>query len=248
MEAGAARFTMVADLPRWLIDLDGVMELTEHENSPKIRVALNGPIDNPERTIDTRELQAFLVTRLVESAIRNYGEGEGEGEGEGVRDLLNVLTGNQGASGESEAQQPQPEAEAEEQAATEEEAPQLDEPNQEMDAETLLNILTDTQGTAGQGETSEPAAPAEEAAPVEEAAPAEEPQAATAEPAEEEQPQELDAQTLFNILTGSQGNAGQEEQEQPASEPAQAEEQQQEQQQQQLDTEQLLQNLLQGSN
>ena len=205
MEAGAARVTMVADLPRWLIDLNGVMELTEHEGSPKIKVSLTGPIDNPERVIDSRELQAFLVQRLIETAIRKYGDGDGDG---GAASILNVLTGNQGDTQEQAPEQPAEEPQA---AEPQTDVPQAEEPQPE--------------------EAQAPEPPAEQPVVI------------------EQQPQELNAETLLNILTGSQQGSNQQEQEQQAPE-QQAEEPaaepQQEQQQQPLNTENLLQDLLKG--
>ena len=164
VEAGAARFTMVADLPKWLIDLQGVLELTEHETSPKIKISVTGPIDNPERVIDSRELQAFLVQRLIETAIRKYGDGEGGS----TSDLLNILTGNQGGADQEQVEEPEV-----------------------------------------------PAQPSEEQPPEEPVAPE---QQADEQPAPEPQPQELNAETLLNILTGNQGGTSQQEQEQTAPE------------------------------
>jgi hypothetical protein len=191
MQAGAARATMVADLPRWLIDLQGVMELTEHANSPKIKISVTGPLDNPERVIDTRELQAFLVQRLVETAIRKYGDDEGGG----ASDLLNILTGNQGGAAQQQVEEPAaPEPQAEVEPATEqpvvEQAPE--QPAEEPAVEQ-----------APEQSAEEPAA--EQPAEVE----------PVAEPEPEPQPQELNAETLLNILTGDQGTADQGQAEAP---------------------------------
>jgi len=270
MEAGAAHFTMVADLPRWLIDLKGVMELTEHENSPKIRVSVTGPIDNPNRVVDTTELQNFLVQRAIETAIRKYGDGEGGS----ASDLLNVLTG-QGLSGsQSSQEQAPPEPQAEEPAAPEapsqepaaEQPAAVEQQPQELNAETLLNILTGNEGGAdtGAGESQvqqapeptaeEPAAAeqpaaeepsAEQPAAVEQPA-AEEPAAQETQPAQEapaepQQTQELNAETLLNILTGNQGGSNNQEQ------PPANEDSGQQQGEQPLNTENLLKDLLGGS-
>ncbi len=174
MEAGAARFTLLADLPRWLIDLDGVMELTEHENSPRILVAIDGPIDNPSRVVDTRELQAFLVQRAVETAIRKYGDDDGGTAGQ----LLNILTGNQPdadastppVTGEPVIEDVEviEEAPSQEQPAEgadpakdqpvvqpepKPEPPPEDPKNlEDLNAEDLLNILTGNQGQTGGGD------------------------------------------------------------------------------------------------
>ena len=242
MEAGAARFTMVADLPKWLIDLKGVMELTEHDNSPKIRISVVGPIDNPERVIDTTELQNFLVQRAIETAIRKYGDDEGGT----ASDLLNVLTGNQGAAVEQPAaEQAAPEPQAEEPAA---EQPAAAEPEpQELNAETLLNILTDDQADSAGGQVEEQQAPepaAEEPADTQQTAAEQVPEAQPedAAPADQQQGQDLNAETLLNILTGNQGNSGGQEEQAPAEEPAQ-----QQEGEQPLNTETLLQDLLEDS-
>lgn len=174
MEAGAAHFTLLADLPRWLIDLDGVMELTEHENSPRILVAIDGPIDNPSRTVDTRELQAFLVQRAVETALRKYGDDDGGAAGQ----LLNILTGNQPDADAStppvteETPPAEPviedvevieEAPSQDQAVSQPETPPQEPKNvEDLNAEDLLNILTGNQGQTSGDDQQAGEAPAEE--------------------------------------------------------------------------------------
>ncbi len=211
MEAGAARFTLLADLPRWLIDLDGVMELTEHENSPRILISIDGPIDNPNRVVDTRELQAFLVQRAVETAIRKYGDDEGGAAGQ----LLNILTGKQ------------PDAEAATPPVTEEAQP----------VDPVIEDAEVIEEAPSQGESVEEAVPAEDQAVVQ---PEPKPEPPPEEPLDV---RELDAEDLLNILTGNQGETGDNQQAEEA--PAQ-EQPSQEGGNQPLNTETLLKDLLEG--
>ncbi|MEM7120880.1 MAG: AsmA family protein [Pseudomonadota bacterium] len=216
MEAGAARFTLLADLPRWLVDLDGVMELTEHENSPRILISLDGPIDNPNRVVDTRELQAFLVQRAVETAIRKYGD---EDDDSTAGQLLNILTGNQPDAEAStppvteepqtvepviedveiieEAPSQEPPVEgaesAEDQAVIQPEAKPEEPPEEpknveDLNAEDLLNILTGNQDQTGGGDQPTGETPADE------------------QPSQEGGDQPLNTETLLKDLLEGLGN------------------------------------------
>ncbi|MBT7614202.1 MAG: AsmA family protein [Rhodospirillaceae bacterium] len=96
LDGGRGDFVTAIDLPRWWIDLEGQARLTDHPNAPAIPVAVNGPIDNPERVVDTRSLENFLVQRVAETALRKLGEDE---LGGAAGALLGVITGSSGDSG-----------------------------------------------------------------------------------------------------------------------------------------------------
>lgn len=89
LEGGKAAFTMTADLPRWWIDLAGQAVLTQHPGAPAIPIAVRGPIDAPTRVFDTGALQAFLLARAAETALRKLGsDSEAAGAAGAVIDLL----------------------------------------------------------------------------------------------------------------------------------------------------------------
>ncbi len=71
LDGAQADFVLSADLPRWWIDMEGEARLTGHAVAPVLPIAVHGPIDGPERVVDTRFLENFLVQRAAETALRN---------------------------------------------------------------------------------------------------------------------------------------------------------------------------------
>ena len=94
MEGGQATFTLAADLPRWWLDLQGTAELTQHPKAPKIPITVRGPIDAPQKVVDTSALQAWLVQRAASAAASKLGVDTQSGA---AGTILNAITG--GASG-----------------------------------------------------------------------------------------------------------------------------------------------------
>lgn len=70
MEAGAGSGRAAIDLPRWLIDMSGSFRLTEHPKAPTVGMTLRGPLDNPNRRINSRELEQYLAQRVGGAVIR----------------------------------------------------------------------------------------------------------------------------------------------------------------------------------
>ncbi len=65
-KGGEGRATgVVADLPRWLIDMKAEFRLTDHPSAPPFGMRLKGPLDEPRRIFDANRLQAYLVERGV---------------------------------------------------------------------------------------------------------------------------------------------------------------------------------------
>ncbi len=64
------------DLSRWQVDLTTEFEMTGLPDAPSFGVRLIGPPDNPERVLQTAELQAFIARRAADALARRYGEGE----------------------------------------------------------------------------------------------------------------------------------------------------------------------------
>ncbi|MEE8559118.1 MAG: AsmA family protein [Alphaproteobacteria bacterium] len=61
---------VVADLPRWLIDMKAEFRLTDHPAAPPFGMRLEGPLDEPRRIFDANRLQAYLVERGVGTLLR----------------------------------------------------------------------------------------------------------------------------------------------------------------------------------
>lgn len=64
LDASVGQAQGTVDLPRWFIDGTGEFRLTEHKNAPPIAIVLRGPLNNPQKTLNTRRLTSFLVSRF----------------------------------------------------------------------------------------------------------------------------------------------------------------------------------------
>jgi hypothetical protein len=61
------------DLPRWLLQSRAALRLSEHPGAPPLTMLLEGPLDEPRRSFDTRALQQFLAERLGRELFRRLG-------------------------------------------------------------------------------------------------------------------------------------------------------------------------------
>lgn len=85
IEAGEATLTATLDLPAWSIDGRGVFRLTEVPGAPPITVDVTGPIDNPDRRVNTQDLRNFVAGRVGAAALKRA---LGDRERNGLGDLL----------------------------------------------------------------------------------------------------------------------------------------------------------------
>ena len=92
LDGGQAEFVLDVDVPRWWIDLEGEAGLTGHAGAPTIPIAVHGSLDDPDKVVDTRSLENFLVQRAAETALRQLGEEELDGA---AGDVLDLLTGDE---------------------------------------------------------------------------------------------------------------------------------------------------------
>jgi hypothetical protein len=70
LDAAVGEAQGTVDLPRWFIDGTGEFSLTEHTNAPPLAIVLRGPLDNPEKSVNARRLESFLVSRFGGDLIR----------------------------------------------------------------------------------------------------------------------------------------------------------------------------------
>ena len=71
-EGGEGRAAGIADLPRWLIDMDAEFRLTDHPKAPPFEMRLKGPLDNPRRIFKANKLQAYLMQRGIGSVLERF--------------------------------------------------------------------------------------------------------------------------------------------------------------------------------
>ncbi len=69
-QASEGRAVAVVDLPRWFIDMQAEFFLTEHPKAPPVGMRVVGPLDAPQRKIETDRMQAFLLQRGVGTLLR----------------------------------------------------------------------------------------------------------------------------------------------------------------------------------
>ncbi len=81
MEAAAGTGTAVIDLPAWQMDLRTRARLTEHPRAPAIGLDLVGPIDAPEREINSADLEAYLASRVGTTLLRRLLPSDEDGAG-----------------------------------------------------------------------------------------------------------------------------------------------------------------------
>lgn len=94
-DGGTGAATATVNLPGWNLVLDSSFRLTGHPDAPAVGITLRGPIDKPERTIDDRELKAYVARKVIGGVIRKAVPGAGgeTGAAGAVGGLLNALTG-----------------------------------------------------------------------------------------------------------------------------------------------------------
>ena len=69
-DAGEATATAALDLPSWTMQSLVSFRLTDHPDAPALGMVLEGPIDAPQRSFDTRALQQYFATKGIEKLLR----------------------------------------------------------------------------------------------------------------------------------------------------------------------------------
>jgi uncharacterized protein involved in outer membrane biogenesis len=69
-DAGEATATATLDLPSWTMESLASFRLTDHPDAPALGMILEGPIDAPRRSFDTRALQQYFATKGIERLLR----------------------------------------------------------------------------------------------------------------------------------------------------------------------------------
>ena len=70
-DAGAGNAIGFVDLPAWNIDMNASFRLTEHPKAPVLKVRASGPPDDPKRTFDLNELQAWALGQGVGGLLKS---------------------------------------------------------------------------------------------------------------------------------------------------------------------------------
>ena len=101
MEAGEGTGRATIDLPRWVLDMTTSFRLTEHPNAPPVGLVLRGPLDNPQRTIKSREMENYVASRVGKTLVRKL-------LGDKVKGLDVLLPSGGGSGNTGPAPLPQP--------------------------------------------------------------------------------------------------------------------------------------------
>ena len=86
------------NLPQYALNIHAEFRLTDHPKIPPFHMKLTGPIDNPSRTLDTANLQQYMIENVFKGLIGNLGKGKLN-----PRDVLGSILGGSNAP----PQQPQ---------------------------------------------------------------------------------------------------------------------------------------------
>ncbi len=78
----------VFDVPRWQVDLTTRFDLAGMPDAPAFGLRLIGPPDDPERVLQTADLQAFIARRAADAVSQRYDEGGNGSTPDGVPDPL----------------------------------------------------------------------------------------------------------------------------------------------------------------
>ncbi len=87
-EHGVADGRGTFDLSRWQIDLTSEFDLTGMPDAPGFGVRLIGPPDNPERVLQTADLQAFIARRAADAVSRRHDRSDDRQVTDGVPEPL----------------------------------------------------------------------------------------------------------------------------------------------------------------
>ena len=75
-DGGVGDVSGVVDLVSWTQDLAFTFRLTDHPDLPPIALKLSGPLDEPSQSVQTSEIEEFLLARGLGAAIQGAVTGE----------------------------------------------------------------------------------------------------------------------------------------------------------------------------
>ena len=110
----------IVDLPRWQIDLESELRLTDHPQAPPLGLRVQGPLDAPQRDVKSQQLERYLTQRVGGTLLQKVLPKKARGIG-------SLLLGGTGNAQRSPAPQQSGEAETSQQ-QQEQEQPRTPEP------------------------------------------------------------------------------------------------------------------------
>jgi len=99
LDAATANFQGVVNLVTWSLDIKGDAKLSEHPAVPPVGIRYHGSLDDPQREIGTRELEAYLAQRVGGELLR-------KGLGDKAGPLGGILGGKPATTAPQPAPQP----------------------------------------------------------------------------------------------------------------------------------------------
>ena len=119
----------IIDLPRWLIDLESEVRLTEHPKAPPLGLRVQGPLDAPQRDVKSQELERYLTQRVGGTLLQKVLPKEARGIG-------SLLLGGTGNAQDSDAPR-----QSGEEAASQQQQQQQQQKPEPLTPESLLKGL-----------------------------------------------------------------------------------------------------------
>lgn len=85
---GTGQATGTINLPGYLLNVAAEFRLTDHPQLPPFKMYLTGPLDNPNRNLETQALQNYLIQNVFKGVIDQLSKGKGK-----IGDVLGGILG-----------------------------------------------------------------------------------------------------------------------------------------------------------
>lgn len=89
-DGGAGQATGTINLPVYLLNIATEFRLTDHPELPPFKMYLTGPLDNPQRNLETQALQNYLIQNVFKGVIDQLSKGKGK-----IGDVIGSILGGQ---------------------------------------------------------------------------------------------------------------------------------------------------------
>lgn len=85
---GNGQATGTINLPGYLLNIATEFQLTDHPQLPPFKMYLTGPLDNPQRNLETQALQNYLLQNVFKGVVDQLSKGKGN-----IGDVLGSILG-----------------------------------------------------------------------------------------------------------------------------------------------------------
>ncbi len=101
-DGGTGQATGLINLPSYLLNIASEFHLTDHPKLPPFKMYLTGPLDNPQRNLETQALQNYLIQNVFKGVVDQLSKGKVK-----VGDVLGGILGQEQGTNPSPSDQEQ---------------------------------------------------------------------------------------------------------------------------------------------